>query len=203
MRGRGVAGTAGPALVAIAAVVLAGCGGSSRAVTLAGNPSGYLIAPAQLGSPDFTVYEAAAPVGAGWLDQASAAALTRDGWLRAAEVEYYRAVAFATSNGPITLSVTVASFTGAGGAAAALTRLQAALDARPGAEPVSSGTLRGGHAIAIEGSDVDGVPAVEFVMVWRVDNLIDSFVAEGRYGGLQLSQLLPMATTESADEVRG
>jgi hypothetical protein len=41
------------------------------------------------------------------------------------------------------------------------------------------------------------------VVVWRVDNLIDSLVAEGRLGGLQLGQLLPLAATQTADEAGG
>jgi len=194
--GRTVALTLG----VIAAVATTGCG-SSASVTLPGDPSAYLISLSQLTSPDFTVYQAAGPVGAGWLDPGSAAALTKDGWTRAAEVEYYRAVPFTTSNGPITLTAAVAGFASSGDAAAAMTRLDTALDARSGAEPASTGSLRDSHAITVEGV-VQDVQAVEIIVVWRVDNLVNSLVAEGRLGGLQLTQVLPMATTQSANELR-
>jgi len=39
--------------------------------------------------------------------------------------------------------------------------------------------------------------------VWRVDNLVNSLVAEGRLGGLQLDQLLPLAATQTANERAG
>jgi hypothetical protein len=195
--------TAAPVLGIIATVMLtASCGGSTTAVMLHGDPSGYLITLGQLPSPDFTVYEAAAPVDAGWLDHDSSTAVRKDGWVRAAEVQYYRRVSYDTSNGPITVTAAVASFTSSGGAAAALTRLGAALDARSGAVPVSTGPLGDGeHAITVQGM-LDGVQAVEFVMVWRVDNLLNSLVAQGRLGGLQLNQLLPLATIQTTNERR-
>ena len=177
-----------------------GCGGSVPTTTLAGDPGSYLITLVQLPSPDFTVYQAVKKVGAGWLDPGSSTALDKDGLTRAAEVEFYRDVPFSTSNGPITVTAAAAAFTTGAGATAAMIQLDAALDARPGAVPVSAGTLGdGGDAVTVQGS-VDGVSAVQITVVWRVDNLVNSLVAEGRLGGLQLDQILPIATTQTANE---
>ncbi|HAW09917.1 MAG TPA: hypothetical protein DCX12_02385 [Chloroflexi bacterium] len=86
---------------------------------------------------------------------------------------------------------------------AALAAIDAALDSRPSAIQLTTGRLGdGGHAVGVGGT-VDGVQAIEIVVVWRVDNLIDSLVAEGRLGGLQLGQLLPLAATQTADEAGG
>jgi hypothetical protein len=186
--------------LAVVAVLAGGCG-STAPPTLGGNPSAYLLTLDQLPSPDFTVYLAAAPIGAGWLDPGSSTAVERDGLVEAAEVEYYRQVAFATSNGPITLTAAAARFTDSAGAAAAISHLDTALDARSGASPVSTGSLAGGHAITVEGT-LDGVQALEIVVLWRVENLVNSLDAEGRAGGLALDQLLPLATTQSANELR-
>jgi len=111
--------------------------------------------------------------------------------VRAAAVEYDRNVSFSTSNGPITLTVAVASFATTGGATAAMIRL----GHRPGCPrrcgAVSTGPLAdGGHATTTQGT-VEGVGALQIILVWRVDNLVNSLVAEGRLGGLQLDQLLP------------
>jgi hypothetical protein len=189
-------------VLALLALLAAACG-SSVPTTLRGSPSSYLISLDQLTSPDFTVYEAAAAVGAGWLDQASSSAVRADGMLRAAEVEYYRDVAFSTSNGPITLTAAVAAFATSVGASAAMVRLASALDARPGAVPVSTGTLGdGGHATSTQAT-FEGVGALQLIVVWRVDNLVNSLVAEGRLGGLQLDQLLPLASIQTANERAG
>ena len=114
------------ALGVLALVVLtaAACG-SSAPTTLGGAPGGYLITLGQLTSPDFTVYQAVKQVGSGWLDEASSTAVRKDGLVRAAAVEYDRNVSFSTSNGPITLTVAVASFATTGGATAAMIRLEA------------------------------------------------------------------------------
>jgi hypothetical protein len=40
-------------------------------------------------------------------------------------------------------------------------------------------------------------------VVWRVDNLVNSLVAEGRFGGLQLDQILPLAATQTVNERPG
>ena len=67
-----------------------------------------------------------------------------------------------------------------------MTRLDTALDARPGAAPASTGSLRdGGHAVTVEGTLVQGVQAVEIIVVWRVENVVNSLVAEGSLGGLR------------------
>jgi hypothetical protein len=187
-----------PALGVLAAVLAAGCG--STVVTLGGSPVRDLLRLDQLPSPDFTVYQAVAPTGAGWLDPGSAAVIADDGFVAAAQVEYYRPIGFATSNGPITLTAAAARFSASQGAAAALATIDAALDARPGAIRLTIGRLGdSGHAISVGGT-VDGVQAIEIVVVWRVDNLIDSLVAEGRLGGLQVGQLLPLAASQTADE---
>jgi hypothetical protein len=192
--------TPGILLIAVAALIT-GCGSSAPAV-LRGDPAGYLISLDQLTSPDFTVYQAPGPVGAGWLDSGSATQIRQDGLAGAAEVEYYRAVWFPTSNGPITLTAAVASFATPPGAAAAMTRLDGALDARAGAIQVSTGSLGDeSHAITLQAT-VESVPAVEIVVVWRVDNLVNSLVAQGRFGGLQLDQVLPLATTQTSNELR-
>ena len=184
----------------VATALAAGCGGG---VTLVGDPGRHLLREDQLPSPDFTVYQPVAPAGAGWLDPGGAATIARDGFVTAAQVEYYRPIGFATSNGPITLAAAAARFTASPGAAAALTAIATALDARAGATRLTTGRLGdGGHAVGVSGT-VEGVAAVEIVVVWRVDNLVDSLVAEGRLGGLQLSQLLPLATRQTADEGGG
>jgi hypothetical protein len=189
-------------VLALAALTAAACG-SSAPTTLHGAPGSYLITLSQLTSPDFLVYEAVAPVGAGWLDQASSTAVRKDGLLRAAAVEYDRNVSFSTSNGPITLSAAVAAFTTTGGAAAAMIRLDTALDTRNGAVPVSTGPLGdGGHATTTQGT-VEGVGALQIIVVWRVANLVNSLVAEGRLGGLQLDQILPLAAAQTANERAG
>jgi hypothetical protein len=189
-------------VLALAALTAAACG-SSAPTTLDGAPGGYLITLGQLTSPDFTVYQAVQQVGSGWLDEASSTALRKDGLVRAAAVEYDRNVSFSTSNGPITLSAAVAAFTTTAGAAAAMIRLDTALDARAGAVPVSTGPLAdGGHATTTQGT-VEGVGALQIILVWRVDNLVNSLVAEGRLGGFQLDQLLPLAATQTANERAG
>jgi hypothetical protein len=189
-------------VLAVVAMTAAACG-SSVPPTLPGPPSRYLIGLDQLTSPDFIVYAPLESVGAGWLDAASSTAVRRDGLVRAAQVEYYRDVAFSTSNGPITLTAAVAAFTSAPGAAAAVIRLVTALDARAHAVPVSTGPLGdGGHAVTVQGS-VQGVAALQVIVVWRVDNLVNSLVAEGRLGGLQLDQLVPLAATQTANERAG
>jgi hypothetical protein len=69
--------------------------------------------------------------------------------------------------------------------------------------PVSTGPLgEGGHATTTQGT-VEGVGALQIVVVWRVDNLINSLVAEGRLGGLQLDQILPVAAAQTANERAG
>jgi hypothetical protein len=189
-------------VLAIAAMSSAACG-SSPPTTLHGNLGGYLITLDQLTSPDFTVYEAVAAVGAGWLDQARSSAVRADGMVRAAEVEYYRNVSFSTSNGPITLTAAVAAFATTVGASDAMVRLDTALDARAGAVPISTGTLGdGGHATSTQAT-FEGVGALQVIVVWRVDNLVNSLVAEGRLGGLQLDQLLPLAAIQTASERAG
>lgn len=194
-------GSAARALLAILAATLGAACGASAPATLHGDPSAYLLAPAQLPSPDFTLYLPAAPVGAGWLDPASSRALERDGLAEAAEVEYYRQVPFGTSNGPITLIAAAARFTGVAGAAAALSQLDGALDARPGAAPAATGSLGdGGHAVTVAGT-LGGVPALEIIVVWRVENVLNSLVAEGRSGGLALDQLLPLARAQTGTEL--
>jgi hypothetical protein len=190
-------------LLTIVGAVLAGGCGSSSPPTLHGDPGTYLLTPAQLPSPDFTVYLPTAPVGAGWLDPSSSAALQRDGLVEAAQVEYYRPVPFATSNGPITLTAAAARFSGAAGAEAAMEQLDTALDARSGATPAATGPLGdAGHAVSTPGA-LGGVPAIEIIVVWRVENVLNSLTAEGRSGGLLLDQLLPLARTETATELRG
>jgi hypothetical protein len=185
-------------MLALAAAT-GGCGGSGGS-TLGRDPSSYLITLSQLTSPDFIVYQAVAPVGAGWLDQASSTAVRKDGLVRAAEVEYYREVSFSTSNGPITVTAAVAAFTTTVGAAAAMIRLDTVLDARAGAVPVSTGPLGdSGHATTTQGT-AGGVGALQIIVVWRVDNLVNSLVAEGRLGGLQLDQLLPLTAAQTANE---
>jgi len=187
----------------VATVLVGACGGSGVApVPLGGDPASYLITRDQLTSPDFTVYQPVAAVGAGWLDPGSAAALRSDGFERAAEVEYYRQVALATSNGPITLTATVALFASVQGAAAASTDLIRALEARSGEAPLSTGSLGDGGAATTVSGTLDGVPVIEISVVWRERNLVNSMVAEGRLGGLQLGQILPLATTETAGELR-
>jgi hypothetical protein len=189
-------------VLAIAAMSSAACG-SSPPTTLHGAPGSYLITLDQLTSPDFIVYEAVASVGAGWLDQASSSAVRKDGLVRAAEVEYYRNVSFSTSNGPITLTAAVADFMTTAGASTAMTRLDSALDSRAGAVPVSTGPLGdGGHATTTQGT-AEGVGALQVIVVWRVDNLVNSLVAEGRLGGLQLDQILPLAAVQTANERGG
>jgi hypothetical protein len=189
-------------VLALTALTAAACG-SSAPTTLHGTPGSYLITLSQLPSPDFIVYQAVKEVGPGWLDEASSTALRKDGLARAAMVEYYRNVSFSTSNGAITLAVAVASFTTTAGAAAALIHLDIVLDARAGAVPVSTGPLGdGGLATTTQGT-VDGVGAIQIIVVWRVDNLIDSLVAEGRLGGLQLDQILPLAAAQTANERAG
>jgi hypothetical protein len=193
-------GTARALGVLALAALTGSCGGAGVTTTLDGAPGSYLITLSQLTSPDFLVYQAVAPVGAGWLDQASSTAMRKDGLVRVAEVEYYRDVSFSTSNGPITVTAAVAGFTTTVGAAAAMIRLDTALDARTGAVPVSTGPLGdGGDAITTQGT-VSGVGALQIIVVWRVDNLINSLVAEGRLGGLQLDQLLPLAAAQTANE---
>jgi hypothetical protein len=189
-----------PALGMLAvAVATGGCGGSG-VTALGGDPGRYLITLGQLPSPDFTLYRAEEQVSAGWLDEGSSAAVREDGLTRAEEVEYYRDVPFSTSDGPITVAAAAAAFTTGVGATAAMIHLDGALDARPVAVPVSAGTLGdGGSAVTVQGS-VDGVSAVQIIVVWRVDNLVNSLVAEGRLGGLQLDQILPIATTQTANE---
>ena len=190
------------ALGVVATALTAGCGGSTS-TTLGGDPGLDLLRQDQLPSPDFTVYQAMAPAGTDWLDPDSAAAITGDGSVTAAQVEYYRPIGFDTSNGPITLTAAAARFSASHGAAAALAAIDAALDSRPSAIQLTTGRLGdGGHAVGVGGT-VDGVQAIEIVVVWRVDNLIDSLVAEGRLGGLQLGQLLPLAATQTADEAGG
>ncbi len=198
MRARwGAARTLG--VLALTALTAPACG-SSAPTTLHGTPGSYLITLSQLPSPDFIVYQAVKEVGPGWLDEASSTTLRKDGLARAAMVEYYRNVAFSTSNGAITLAVAVASFTTTAGAAAALIHLDTVLDARAGAVPVSTGPLGdGGLATTTQGT-VEGVGAIQIIVVWRVDNLIDSLVAEGRLGGLQLDQILPIAAAQTANE---
>jgi hypothetical protein len=69
--------------------------------------------------------------------------------------------------------------------------------------PVSTGPLGdGGLATTTQGT-IDGVGAIQIIVVWRVDNLIDSLVAEGRLGGLQLDQILPLAAAQTANERAG
>lgn len=194
--------TLAAALGVVAAALTAACGGST-ARTLGGDPARDLLRQDQLPSPDFTVYQAEAPTGSGWLDPGSAAAIAGDGFVSAAQVGYYRPSGFATSNGPITLTATAARFGASSQAAAALAVIEAALNARPGAVRLTTGRLGdGGLAVGIDGI-VDGVPAIEMVVVWQVDNLIDSLVAQGRLGGLQLGQILPLAATQTADEGGG
>jgi len=196
-------GGLGPGLaMMLAAALLAGCASSAPA-PLRGNPAGYLLTLDQLPSPDFTVYLGVTPVEAGWLDPGSSSAIEKDGLVDAAEVEFYRQVPFATSNGPITLTAAAARFTISTGAAAAMSRLDAALDARSGAVPVATGSLAdGGHAISVAGT-LDGVQALQLIVVWRVENLVNSLVAEGRSGGLALDQILSLATTQTANERKG
>ena len=184
---------------AVMATLLGGCASSGPAL-LSRDPRGYLIGLDQLSSPDFTVYRAAAAADAGWLDGSIAPALHRDGFTRAAEVEYYRQVPLDTSNGPITLTSAAASFSGVGGASTAMTQIDSALDGRAGAVPISAGSLGdAGHAVSLPGS-LSGVAVVQIVVVWRVENVVDSLVAEGRSGGLQLDQLLPMARSQTSAE---
>lgn len=196
-------GTARALGVLVLAAVTGGCGGNGGTTTLDGDPGSYLITLSQLPSPDFAVYQAVKPVGPGWLDEASSTAVRKDGLVRAVAVEYYRNVSFSTSNGAITLTVAVASFATTTGAATAMLNLGTALDARSGATPVSTGPLGdGGHATTTQGT-VEGVGALQIVVVWRVDNLINSLVAEGRLGGLQLDQILPVAAAQTANERAG
>jgi hypothetical protein len=171
--------------VLVLAAVTGGCGGNGGTTTLDGDPGSYLITLSQLPSPDFAVYQAVKPVGPGWLDEASSTAVRKDGLVRAVAVEYYRDESFSTSNGAITLTVAVASFATTTGAATAMLNLGTALDAT-----TTQGT-------------VEGVGALQIVVVWRVDNLINSLVAEGRLGGLQLDQILPVATAQTANERAG
>ena len=189
-------------LLAVVAGAAAGCG-SPAPGALRGAAQGYLPTIDQLPSPDFTVYQAVKEVGAGWLDPGSSTALDKDGLTRAAEVEFYRNVSFSTSNGPITLTAAVADFTTTAGASTAMIRLDSALDSRAGAVPVSTGPLgAGGHATTTQGT-AEGVGALQVIVVWRVDNLVNSLVAEGRLGGLQLDQILPLAAVQTANERGG
>jgi hypothetical protein len=184
--------------VPLVALLATGCG-SAAPPELHGDPTAYLLTLDQLPSPDFTVYMPAAAAGAGWLDPASTSAVQDDGLVEAAEVEYYRGVPFATSDGPITLTVAAARFTGAGGAAAAVSRLDSAVGARSGAVQATTSSPPGGRAVTIEGS-LEGVQAVEIVLLWRVENVVNSLDAEGRAGGLALEQLIPLAETQTANE---
>jgi len=190
------------ALVALA-VLLGGCGSPTSPLLLRGDPRGYLLSLEQLPSPDFTVYSGAAATDAGWLDTGSAATLTRDGFQAAATVEYLRQgelVDLATSNGPITLTSAVARFASPGGAAAAVGSLASALNARAGAVPLSTGPLGdGGHAVS-NSATLDSVAVVRITVVWRVANLVNSLAADGRSGGLDLDQLLPVARAQTAAE---
>jgi hypothetical protein len=189
----------GLVLLAVVAGAAAGCG-SPAPGALRGAAQGYILTIDQLPSPDFTVYQAPAAVGAGWLDKEGAASLGRDGFQQAATVEYYRQVALDTSNGPITVTAAVARFAAAGGAAAAMSLLDTALDHRSGAAVVSTGPLGdGGHAIT-QMSTLDGVSVSQIVMVWRVDNLVNSITGQGRFGGITLDDLLTVAHAQTADE---
>jgi hypothetical protein len=164
--------TVGLGLAAALAVAASACGSAPGLLT--GEAQGYLITLDQLPSPDFTVYQAPAAVGAGWLDAQGSAALGRDGFQQASEVEFYRQVALDTSNGPITVTAVVARFAAATGAASAMQVLDAALDQRPGATAVSTGPLGdGAHAIT-QMATLNGVSITQVVVVWRVDNLVDS-----------------------------
>ena len=49
-------------------------------------------------------------------------------------------------------------------------------------------------------STLDGVSVSQIVMVWRVDNLVNSITGQGRFGGITLDDLLTVAHAQTADE---
>jgi hypothetical protein len=192
-----VAGVA--ALAGAVALGTAGCG-SAAPLTLRGDPQGYLVTLDQLPSPDFTVFQAPEAVGAGWLGQETAVSLEHDGFQSAFQVEYYREVPLDTSNGPITVTAAVARFATATGAEKAMSRLDTALDERSGATQISTGTLGDeGHAIT-QMATLDGVSVAQIVVVWRLDNLVNSITGQGRYGGITLDDLITVAGAQTGDE---
>ena len=183
--------------LAICAVAATACGGAATSGGLTGPATHYLLTLDQLVTPDFAVYEAAHSVDADALaqgDAAEASRLRNAGLRSAARVRFSRTADFATVNGPVDITCTVALFSDAQGAHTIFTADVQSLDAASGAAPVSTGPLGDeAHADSIVRQTPNGLQAVQITLVWRRDNAVNLLVLRGRYGGTRLDDALILA----------
>ena len=192
-------------LVALAALWLAACG-TVTPQPLSGRAADYLLQLYEMQTPDFTVYHPVGAVDAGWLVPGAGSTLQTDGLQETAQVQYWRqslstVSALAISNGPYVVYATVAKFSSESGADDAMKTLVAGLDSRKGALPASTGPLGNqAHAIS-EISDYQNVQVIQITVLWRQNNLINSIVVTGRYGGVRLDDALMLAHAQNANEL--
>lgn len=174
---------------------------------MAGTPASCLLTLDQLGAPGFTVDTpvhviSIADVAAN--DTLRAQRLAVDGYSGGAAVDFFRQpVNIALENGPIQVRDQCERFTTATGAAALYADDVGRLDAAAGATPVSTGSLGdAGHATTTTVTDpASGVRLVEFIVEWRVANLVDVLTVRGRDGGTRLSDALDLAHRQTAAEL--
>jgi hypothetical protein len=195
---------------AAACGTIAGCCGSGSTATatppavLHGAPVSYVLRLEQLPTAGFTAVMTPRVLEASALssESAVASAVEKDGLGGVAGAEYVNEVpVLATANGPLDIVATVASFSAASGAHAAMARLAAALDARSGASAVSAGDLGAeSHAVSQAATATDGTPVVQITVLWRVANLVNAMAVRGRVGGTGIGDAVIIANRQAAGE---
>lgn len=164
----------------------------------------YVLRLDQLPAPGFTAVMTprVLDVSALSADSAVESAVGKAGLGGVAGAEYVNeAPVLATANGPLDIVATVAAFSAATGAHAAMARLAAALDARPGASGISAGDLGAeSHAVSQTATATDGTAVVQFTVLWRVANLVNLMAVRGRVGGTGIGDAVVLASRQTAGE---
>ena len=184
--------------------LLAGCG-AAASPTLGADPTTYLVRLEQMQSPDFTVATPAASVDAGTLTHDESQLqpeLASDGLEAASQVAYFRDTGtLRTSTGPVNVIATAIRFHTAAGAHSWFAAETAARLKAPTAQQISTGPL-GDEAFAVSrlADAGGGVSALDIVVEWRTDNIVNRVEVQGRYGGTRLSDALYVARQQQANE---
>jgi hypothetical protein len=164
----------------------------------------YVLRLDQLPAAGFTAVMTPRVVDAGTLSKQAAvvAAIRRDGLTGVAGAEYVDEVpVLATANGPLDVVATVAGFSAASGAHAAMASLAADLDALAGSSGISAGDLGvESHAVTQTATATDGTPVVQVTVLWRVANLVNELAVRGRVGGTGIGDAVDIAGRQANGE---
>jgi hypothetical protein len=188
------------------AVVLSACGDAAAGgpALLTAAPTAYLLTIDELVSPDFAAVEPAHTVTGTELASGDAAVrheLVANGLSSAAREGFFRQADLRTVNGPVEVIVTVEAFRSVAGAQRTIAGDVRRRDASAGEAAISTGPLGDtAHADSDVTIATDGVRVVQFVVEWRVRNLVNLIVVRGRDGGTRLDDALLLARRMTAGE---